>query len=46
MSSASPSDLKFQIGQVLFIDIVGYPKLLMMKIDNLLIELEGYVLSF
>ena len=28
MSSASPSELKFEIGHVLFIDIVGYSKLL------------------
>src|ERR1700741_4026513 len=29
MSSASSSDVKFEIGHVLFIDIVGYSKLLM-----------------
>ena len=28
MPSASPSDVKFEIGHVLFIDIVGYSKLL------------------
>ena len=28
MSSASPADVKFEIGHVLFIDIVGYSKLL------------------
>jgi hypothetical protein len=28
MSSQSPSELKFDIGHVLFIDIVGYSKLL------------------
>src|ERR1700760_2167585 len=27
MPSAAPSDLKFEIGHVLFIDIVGYSKL-------------------
>src|SRR4029077_17679720 len=29
MSSAAPSDVKFEIGHVLFIDIVGYSKLLL-----------------
>ena len=28
MSSASPSELKFEIGHVLFVDIVGYSQLL------------------
>jgi len=28
ISSASPSEVKFEIGHVLFIDIVGYTKLL------------------
>ena len=28
MSSPAPSELKFEIGHVLFIDIVGYSKLL------------------
>ncbi len=28
MSASSPSDVKFEIGHVLFIDIVGYSKLL------------------
>jgi hypothetical protein len=28
ISSASPSELKFEIGHVLFIDIVGYSQLL------------------
>src|SRR4029453_1495200 len=28
MASASPADVKFEIGHVLFIDLVGYSKLL------------------
>jgi len=28
MSATSPSDIRFEIGHVLFIDIVGYSKLL------------------
>src|SRR5260370_13821015 len=31
ISSASPSELKFEIGHVLFIDIVGYSQLLINK---------------
>src|SRR5215475_5221701 len=31
MASASPADVKFEIGHVLFIDLVGYSKLLIIK---------------
>src|SRR5262252_2667335 len=34
VSSASPSELKFDIGHVLFIDIVGYSKLLLADQSN------------
>ena len=43
MSAASPSDLKFEIGHVLFIDIVGYSKLLLHEQRNQIHELREIV---
>jgi TolB-like protein/class 3 adenylate cyclase/Tfp pilus assembly protein PilF len=43
MSSASPSELKFEIGHVLFIDIVGYSKLLINQQSEQLETLRAIV---
>ena len=43
MASASPSDLKFEIGHVLFIDIVGYSKLLLQEQSKRIQELKEIV---
>src|SRR6516164_5643928 len=43
MASASPSDLKFEIGHVLFIDIVGYSKLLLQEQSQRIQELKEIV---
>jgi TolB-like protein/predicted Zn-dependent protease len=43
MSSASPLDLKFQIGHVLFIDICGYSKLLISEQSEQIRELRNIV---
>ena len=45
MSSESPSELKFEIGHVLFIDIVGYSKLLLDEQKERLRELTDIVLA-
>src|SRR6516162_6228682 len=43
MSSASSSDLKFEIGHVLFIDIVGYSKLLLQEQSKRIQDLREIV---
>ena len=43
MSSASSSDVKLEIGQTLFIDIVGYSKLLITEQSGLLQKLKEIV---
>src|ERR1700757_1589680 len=43
MSSASSSDVKLEIGHVLFIDIVDYSKLLISEQSNLLQKLKEIV---
>ncbi len=43
MSSASSSDVKLEIGHVLFIDIVGYSKLLITEQSELLRRLSDVV---
>ena len=43
MASASPADVKFEIGHVLFIDIVGYSKLLITEQSELLRRLNDVV---
>src|ERR1044071_7217642 len=43
MSSQMPSDVKFEIGHVLFIDIVGYSKLLMHEQSEQLQKLKEIV---
>jgi hypothetical protein len=43
MPSAASSELKFDIGHVLFIDIVGYSKLLINQQSNLLETLKKVV---
>ena len=43
MAAESPTDLKFEIGHVLFMDIVGYSKLLITEQTELLRELTALV---
>lgn len=43
MSTAATSDARFQIGHVLFIDMVGYSKLLINEQTRLLRELNELV---
>ena len=43
MPSEQPSDVKFEIGHVLFIDIVGYSKLLITDQSDLLQKLKEIV---
>jgi TolB-like protein/class 3 adenylate cyclase/Flp pilus assembly protein TadD len=43
MASASPADVKFEIGHVLFIDIVGYSKLLITEQSERLQKLKEIV---
>ena len=43
MTADSPADLKFEIGHVLFMDIVGYSKLLITEQSELLRELTAIV---
>src|ERR1043166_2817457 len=43
MASEAPSDVKFDIGHVLFIDIVGYSKLLMHEQSEQLQKLKEIV---
>jgi class 3 adenylate cyclase len=43
MSASSPSDVKFEIGHVLFIDTVGYSKLLINHRSELLETLKKVV---
>src|SRR5246127_4840769 len=43
MASASPADVKFEIGHVLFIDIVGYSKLLINEQSEQLQKLKEIV---
>ena len=43
MLSEHPSDVKFEIGHVLFIDIVGYSKLLITEQSNWLETLKRIV---
>jgi adenylate cyclase len=43
MSAESPSDLKFEIGHVLFVDIVGFSKLLISEQSDLLSKLKEIV---
>ena len=43
MSVDSPSEVKFEIGHVLFIDIVGYSKLLITDQSELLQKLKEIV---
>jgi hypothetical protein len=43
MASASPADVKFEIGHVLFIDIVGYSKLLITDQSERLQKLKEIV---
>src|SRR5215510_10561518 len=43
MASASPTDVKFEIGHVLFIDIVGYSKLLINEQSERIQELREIV---
>jgi len=43
MSADSPSELKFEIGHVLFIDIVGYSKLLITEQSNQIQTLKEIV---
>ena len=43
MQMSSPSDLKFEIGHVLFMDIVGYSKLVIDKQTELTRKLNGIV---
>src|SRR5438477_11520784 len=43
MPSDAPSEVKFQIGQVLFIDIVGYSKLLINEQTEQLQKLKAIV---
>ena len=42
MPSEQPSDVKFEIGHVLFIDIVGYTRLLTNKQHALLKETDTH----
>jgi hypothetical protein len=43
MASVSPADVKFEIGHVLFIDIVGYSKLLIAEQSEQLRKLKEIV---
>jgi len=45
MTSDQPSDVKFEIGHVLFIDIVGYSKMLMHEQSDRLQKLKELVRS-
>ena len=45
MSAGSPSDVKFEIGHVLFIDIVGYSKLLITEQSEQIQKLKEIVLG-
>src|SRR4030095_4026211 len=45
MASASPADVKFEIGHVLFIDIVGYSKLLINEQSEQMQKLREIVRS-
>jgi TolB-like protein/Tfp pilus assembly protein PilF/class 3 adenylate cyclase len=45
MASASPADVKFEIGHVLFIDIVGYSKLLINEQSEQMQKLREIVLG-